>query len=154
MRLWTRLVRRLARAAEATLTAAEGGHRERRQQLPARLIDHAALLMDERRLARPFVDDLGNPGGPDDAPFGRQRAVQNEPLLAVHHPGRIDPCVGTAEPKAGVAEHRRHGRHDREMLLVDEAELALVYRIKAEPHAQRVEDDVPGAVSLLDLRNG
>ncbi len=70
--------------------------------------------------------------------------MQLDRLLAMHHPGEVDPA---ARQEPGVAgrhgQHRRQGRDRLQSVLVDERELVEIQGIGAQADAQGVEHGVP-----------
>ena len=138
-------------AAEAAVAAAERGLLQGCEQAAARLVADLALRINQRALAFALVDHVENAGAPDHRALRRDRRVQHEALLAMHHllPGDAD--LRPAQPIGGVALHHGEGRQHFEIFLVDEGELVGIERVLAETEAERIEHAILRAVRVLDV---
>jgi hypothetical protein len=152
--VWNRVGRRarFLRPAESAIGAAERRMRQRCERRAGLGIRDRSLGVDDRALARAFVDDVEHARFGAHAPGGGQGTMQFELLFAVHDLEIVDAGIHLAHPRP-VGEHAAECRQRLEALLVHEREFRLAQRIVAEPQAEGVQDRVARAVALLDRRN-
>src|SRR5450631_2421155 len=140
-------------SAEAAVAAAERSLRQGSERTAARLVADLALGINQRALACALVHHVQNAGAPDHRALRRDRLMQLEALLAMHHLGPGDAELGLAQPIGRIALYQSEGRQHLEIFFVDEGELVGVERILAETEAERIKHAILRAVAVLDVRD-
>ncbi len=112
---------------------------------------HRALGINQRALARAFVDDAGDLGAPDHLALGGWQAVDDQPLLAMHQAHGVDAGGRVFHPHAGVAQHHRQRGQCQQVFLMDEAQLGLISGVGAQTDAQRVQHGVALRVAMAHV---
>ena len=141
---------RALRSAEAAVAAGEHGGERGAERLAARLFANRGLDQHDRALIGTLVERADHHGLGHDGGCRRQRPVQGDALLAVHHHHQVEATVDDQAVIPG--DHRRHGRHRRQVPFEDERQLVAVHRVAAHADADGVEHGIPIGIGELFFR--
>src|SRR4051812_19416138 len=101
---------RAAGTAEAAIRAAEGGRCQRADDSAGLLVAHRAFSHHERAFVFAFIEHAHDFSLSYDGAIDRQRLMDREALLTMHHVATCDARVALRVPRAGISQYDRHRR--------------------------------------------
>ena len=78
--------------------------------------------------------------------------MKDSGLLVMNELGEVDAELRRANPLPGEPSVNGEGRQDHKPILEQERKIAGIGRVRAEPNAERIKDDVAPGIRLARLR--